>query len=457
MVQVLNQQLNNQNNILEPDVLNVINNQPRLNVPDITNREVPGQRIIDTITPQVQLSRIEQERQERIQSLERDRETLRTERTGLKNQLRDVFARRVPAEDITRREMNVLGITENLDKQRVLFQEITSLQEKSINLVEQRDSAISAIAQMGVSTPFIRGEQSRIAENYDRRIASLSSISGAKSAYAEALQGNIQTARGLVKDIVEASTYDTKLELDRVTTFIDMNRDEIGMLDVEFRNSINESQRYWETRLKQEQTEKEAVLNLMIKYNQAQITLNDSVESATQKASSWLGIQPNERVEELMLKFPRANIIQSDTFSQAVNKIALLPVEGEGLREDIVGGFRVLRDNTGRIISTARIEQNRATGKRQDDFLDFTSQEKRRLLQLGIDWTTPDGYIKALNTLYGEEGNNKEFEVTRANELIQRGIQNGLTSISNIETMFKNIKDNSSLTNNEIINIMAIS
>ena len=260
-LQKLNPQITDINKIYAGDALNLPVQAPIEQEPPILKVEEPespiepAQKILDTITPQTRLEQLEEERQSRLDELEKEKEVVKEERTSLIDKLKDYFVSREPTEDIIRKEMDAFGITKQLEQQRQTFQEITQLQQTATTLIEGRDAAITALGQMAVATPFISGQQARVAESYDRRISTVSALIGAKSAYAEAVAGNINQARAFIGDIVNAYTYDTQLELNRISMFLDLNREEISMLDTEYQNALNESQRYWENQLAEERAE----------------------------------------------------------------------------------------------------------------------------------------------------------------------------------------------------------
>lgn len=336
-LQKLNPQITDINKIYAGDALNLPVQAPIEQEPPILKVEEPespiepAQKILDTITPQTRLEQIEKERQDRIDTLKTERETVKEERTSLVDKLKDFFTGRESTEDIIKKEMETFGVTKQLEQQRQIFGEISQLQQTAMGLLESRDASITALGQMAVATPFISGQQARVAESYDRRISTLSAFIGAKSAYAEAIAGNINQARALIGDIVNAYTYDTQLELNRISMFLDLNRDEISMLDTEYQNALNESQRYWENKLAEERSEREAVLNLSLSYLEAGISLDDDLETALEKTKQWTGIQPDADVRSLMAQYPTAGIQENDTFTQAINKVAKMPGDPEYL------------------------------------------------------------------------------------------------------------------------------
>ena len=305
--------------------------QNELRVQEPPSPVIPAQRILDEITPQSALARLEEDRQEQIVRDREARDARIEEQRGLVERASDFVLGRRPIEEKVRAEQETFRVRETLEKERAALSQSFELQQKAIELSTQRDAAVAALGNQAIATPFITGQQARISENYDRRIASIAALSGAQTAYARALQGNVSLARTLIGDIVDAYTYDTQLELSRVEMFMNINKDEIGMLDRDYQNAIRESQEYWQAQLAEQKTEREAVLNLMLQHTGAGINPTDTIESAVRKSAVWTGIQPDADVRELMARFPRANIAEQDTFTEAVNKISKLETLDMGM------------------------------------------------------------------------------------------------------------------------------
>lgn len=320
---------------LAQQFLTPVEEAPKLTFPEETaNILIPesSQNILSQISTEW-LEQREIDRQAEMEKTQAELEEVKAERKSLKDRLADFFTKRKPAEDILRAEQEKYGVEQHLKEQDLVLSNIRQTQATIIDLQSKRENALAAIEAQGISSAFVSREQARIADAYDRRINSLSAQLGAESAFLEASQGLISQARGLIGDIVNAYTYDTELELNRLAMFIDMNRDELGMLDTEFQRNLTDSQNYWENRLKQERADMEAILNMGISYPQAGISFKDTLENASNKLFTYLGTQPTDDVKELMLKFPQAFVGLTDeelskiTFAEAMTKIAQLPEE----------------------------------------------------------------------------------------------------------------------------------
>ena len=313
-------------------MLPITQEAPQLTIPEVESPTKSAENLMDrTAGIEDRLAQMETERQRIAEESKAERDRLIAEQRTLAEKASD-FIRGRSVEDKMREEQQRFEIPETMEKEREALAQARELQQKAILLQEQRDAAIGALGHQAISTPFISGQQARIAEAYDRRIASTSAIAGTQLAYAEALRGNVSQARALIGDIVNAYTYDTELELNRINMFMDLNREEIGMLDRDYQNAIQESQRYWENQLAQERAEREAVLNMSLNFLDAGIGLNDDIETALKKAQQWSGIQPDADVKQLMAQFPMAGIEEKDTFTEAINKIAKWQAEEQALQ-----------------------------------------------------------------------------------------------------------------------------
>jgi hypothetical protein len=340
---------------LAKNYLTPIENVPKINIPEKeAPKTAPGETLMDK-TPTDWLLQQQKEARERIAEQQAELEKAQEERKGLIKQTKDFFSGVPKAEDKVRELQKEFGTIQALELQDKAIDEIMKIRNQVNLLKEQRDGSLAAIEQQGTLTPFMTRQQATIAENYDRRINSLAAQESVQIAMLQAQQGRVEQARALTGDIVNAMTYDTQLELDKMKMFLDINADEINMLDTSIQRDLTETKRQMENQLKEEKEEKTAVLEMMISYNKAGISPNDTLEEAATKAQEWSGIQPDAKVEELMAKYPKAGITEEDSFAEAITKIAKMPKEE--LTAETVGGFNVLRDASGNVISVNKVEK----------------------------------------------------------------------------------------------------
>ena len=448
---------------LAKQYLTPIESVPKITIPEIEAPATsPGMALIDK-TPESWLMQQQQQMQERIEKQQEELSTLQEERKGLIGQAKDFFSTVPKMETSVRDLQQKFGVTKTLELQEKSLVDAMALRSQAILLSEQRDGAIAALGQQGTLTPFITRQQAVIAENYDRRINTLAAQEATQVAMFQAQQGQIQQARGLVSDIVDAMTYDTNLELTKFQMFLDLNRDEISMLDTSIQRDLQETTRQLENQLKEEKAERTAVLELMLQYSTAGISHTDTLEGAVVKAQQWLGIQPDAKVEDLMAKYPTANIKPSDSFADAITKIAQLPTSKESKPPTTFGSasggyYAWTQDAQGNWIPQQITEgtgggAGGGTGGTTSPSTYFSPEQLRQINRKGIDINSPEGFQKALKMF--DEGDRDEQWILSEN-YVQKNIDAGATTQQDMALIFKTlVEKNPKLSQPDIKAIMA--
>ncbi len=300
---------------------------PTLRMPDATSDITPAQKVQDMTAAQ-RLAEDQVRIQQEMEEYKAARDTAMEERRDWKDKIGDFFDKRQTLEDKTREEMQRMGVHETNAKISTQIDQIMATQTHLNELVAQRDGALGALGQQAIATPFLTGQQARVAQAYDSRINALSAKMGAETAYLQAQQGQLQNAMSMVGQIVDAYTYDTQMELQKYSMFLDLNREEIDMMDTEYKNALNEQQRYWENRYQEERQEREQVMEWYLTYPDAGIAFSDSREEAAEKLANWIGVQPDAEVQDLVRQNPGAFVgmtqeeVEGLTFMEAIGKIA---------------------------------------------------------------------------------------------------------------------------------------
>ena len=269
--------------------------------PDATPAFEAAQRVMDA-TPETMLAQFEAQRMQQVERDRAQRDELTDERRRLAGEQARVIEDAPSREAMVREEQERLGVPQLLEEQKIALEEIRGLRQQAVNLEEQKAEALATSEGRKAPIGFIRGEQARVAETFDRRIATVSARMGAETAALEATQGMVSQARALVSDVVEAATFDTQMELKRIQGFREVNQQELAELDQSIQRDLENSQRFWEQQLAQEQEEKTQAMKLMIDNPRAGITINDSLEKASEKASVQMGIREVEQVAQAALK-----------------------------------------------------------------------------------------------------------------------------------------------------------
>ena len=158
------------------------------------------------------------------------------------------------------------GVGESWKQIQTLLPEIASLRDR-ITKIDAREQTeldrLEAQSSEGVGITFIRGEQNEVKRKYERERMVISSELSAKAAIAEMYQGNIQQARGLISDTVDAATYDIQQQRQDMDDLYKYHSDYLDSLDSEMKTLLNNKR---EDLIRQENTERQnwtAKLNWM--------------------------------------------------------------------------------------------------------------------------------------------------------------------------------------------------
>lgn len=253
---------------------------------DVDSEETEAKKSTDKIkdtTPSEELFEMEKERRERLREKREEREEKKKRRRELAEERAEIIEEAPSQRELLEEGREKYGVPSMLQQQKQSLQEVQDLRNRMTELEKERAEAMATSESREAPMGFIRGEQARLKERYDRREAILASRMQAENARVKALQGQVSQARSLIKDTVQAATFDTEMELKRINTFRDLNQDQIDELDRDIQNEIERSRQYWQSKLKRERKEKGSVMELMIEAPQAGITLDDDIETATEK------------------------------------------------------------------------------------------------------------------------------------------------------------------------------
>lgn len=277
------------------DPAELIEDQPNQLKPGIvdsndTDAFQSAKQIMDT-TPDTMLAKREAETIRRLEEDRQKRDELRSERRGLVEKQADAMGD-VDMEGLVREERKRLEVPEALDAQRASIEEMRGIRQQITELENQKAEALATSEGRQAPMGFIRGEQERIQEQFNRREATLSKRLQAENAHLQAMQGQVSQARSLINDVVNAATYDTEMELKRIQSFREVNEQEISELDQDIQRQLQESQQYWQTQLETERQEKQQVMELMINTPRAGINVDDTLEEAAEKARAAGAVIP---------------------------------------------------------------------------------------------------------------------------------------------------------------------
>ena len=198
---------------------------------------------------------------------------------------------------------------EKLEEERIKYgipEKFKELQEQSIRVTTlkgdidkldiQRQTEIDRQYAQPVSMAIIQGAVNEINRTYDSKRAYKAAELGAEAALMQAYQGNLAEARSLVAETVNAYTFDLEEDRRRYEVMFKYYSDYVNDLRQDQRDVLNKAYNEALRIEKETKEEKTNVMNIMLKYPNAGIKLEDTVESATEKANKWQAEQPEEKI-----------------------------------------------------------------------------------------------------------------------------------------------------------------
>jgi len=265
------------------------------------------------------------------------------------------------------------GIPEYYERLQSQIPKIDALNRQMIDLQTREQQSLMASEQRMAPMTFIRGEQALIQRQYAVEKASVAAQLGAETALAEMYKGNINMARTLIGDVVQALTYDYNQQVADWEMNFNLYQDYFSALDSSTQKSLDMA--YNEIVRQRDRKEKEyyTLLNAWLELKAQGVEpfpfnkiKNMDYEEGMKKIAETIAAQPAETDMLSVAEAKSLGVPYGTTRAQAMG-MGLTPGTGE-------------------------------TG-----WADFTDLEKRKLMEAGVDWTTPGGYQEALNHLYGEK------------------------------------------------------
>jgi len=105
--------------------------------------------------------------------------------------------------------------------------------------------------------------------------------------------------QSLISDSVNAATYDIQQQRADLDKLYDYYGDFINSLDKDTQNQLSILRDELKTEETNQKSDKTNVLNLMLKYPGAGISVSDDMNTATAKATSWQQANPTYKLQEL--------------------------------------------------------------------------------------------------------------------------------------------------------------
>jgi hypothetical protein len=278
---------------------------------------------------------------------------------------------------------------------------------------------------------------------------------GAEAAVATVYQGDLTTAQNMVADIVNAYTADKQSEVDKFDNLFNVYSSWTSSLDEDEKSILEYAHTTAINTLEAAKEDATNVMNLMLQYPSAGISLGDSVSTATTKASTYQNTHKDESaVLELQLKYPGAGILPTDSVQKATQKSVDYQIKNPDIDTQVVGsaesGYSLINSKTGDTIK--QISSGTGTGTNEDELYstlqgveDYLAKNPDKSILDAMSSIPSAQRASVLNAYYL----NKAFQ----EEQISKPKNDALLKISSGDTSataIKNAIDNGA-TNDEII------
>jgi hypothetical protein len=220
-------------------------------------------------------------------------EELQAQQEKLLEQRRTTTEGQESIQEVRGDEEERLGLPGFLSQINPLIQEQATIRKALVSLGEREQAALDREEDALRPIGLIQGRQAAIKRQFQRDRAGLSAQLGALAATQNALQGNINLARNIANDTVEAIIFDRKQELSEFDFFIEQNQEALDELDEDQKEEILSIRNGIEENLNQLRDEKNEVARLALANPQARINIaSDSLEDARIKAQEFLAQEP---------------------------------------------------------------------------------------------------------------------------------------------------------------------
>jgi len=212
--------------------------------------------------------------QEQMAEFQKQQQEAEKERKGLTQKLTSFFTGRQPLTQTIQEQMAKFQVPETVSKINTIVPEIQNLQLKLADIENRERQDLLAIQQNPqYSARFASREAKRVAQDYALQKTAVAAEIGAKTAALQALQGNIDTARNLISDIVNAQQYEDRQKLYGITTLLDLNKDVLDTLSSQEARVLNSVQNYLKQKVETERADLKNKWNLVIDAAQRGIDL----------------------------------------------------------------------------------------------------------------------------------------------------------------------------------------
>jgi len=223
---------------------------------------------------------------------EKDRELSMKQYEDSKGIIQKYLDKRKSSEAILAEQQEKWGLSESFQQIKDITALTLPLQQQIADITIQETAEIDRASQMGMSEGWLRRKETEIHNKYNKLKAPIATQLNAYAAQAQTLQGNLGMANQFANQAVQAATYDQEFEYNTIKAFMDLNNDFLQSLKADQRFYFTNALDIAKSNFDLARSDKSSVMNLMLQYPNAGITINDTIDSATSKASGWAGTQP---------------------------------------------------------------------------------------------------------------------------------------------------------------------
>ena len=203
-------------------------------------------------------------------------------------------------EDILKQQQAQYQVQQQYQKMLDLQPQIATLQDQINKLDEQEAKDLAAIeATPGMGMRFISGKQKELQREYAIKRNALAADLAAKAALVQMYRGNINEARSLIQDAVNAATYDISQKRADIKNIINTYGGFVSSIGSTYLDMLKDKERQLENEEKERKNEMIEVANLVMKYPGAdwpsdwhKLTLEDALPIAqayakTHQPGNW--------------------------------------------------------------------------------------------------------------------------------------------------------------------------
>ena len=232
-------------------------------------------------------------------------QSLQSEQNKLSKSWLDKLMDRDSAAEVRSNALEQSGIipAEYFADQKARITEIEALTTEYNAVKAARDQQIAQSNDKLGSMNFINNQIAQIERNAAPKLNEISANVNAKAATLQALQGNFAEARQYADQAVQDATAEQKYQFDLFSTFYQINQDQIERLDSKYQNAFNQSLQLAQQEYENAREDKQAVAELILKYYESGISINDTLDQALQK----IGANPDPQTA-----FANANTISDN-------------------------------------------------------------------------------------------------------------------------------------------------